>query len=1340
MFCGHGCPAKAPEIDLTPGVTHAAKPRVGLGCRYITRLLWIGLVFLSIASAGERIAYGSESVECDLRFLWGSTSGRSLAGTISIDSGILRPGRNLSLQTDSVGRVRASSLRQLQIIPHSQSTFGGFDFSITATLKSVLTIQAEDPLTGESVQHSASVSDLLHGSWIQPLDEAGGRVAIQRQAYDRLRVESGNPTNIFRPTEAWSFQVAGYRTGLAAGEYTLLVGLENGEEVERRTVEVDENGSFSVALFQTTTPATEGGHQLVLRLYRKRFLDSLLQNKALLERRVDFVVLDDTTSPTQIASWKPLAEINALEASQPGSLAWLAPTEVRNVLANPTVTEVTARLNYYNPLAGTFAVPQSYGELSARTMPEAAQREAGQRDCLAIAPGSWLAIPLEHLEPGVPHRLRIRYPTDQPMKLAISVRQADPKAAPQNIDTAVHVGSRSSEADAAIYEHDVMFWPQGDQSFAVLANADTLWEASVAAVTVEVAEFSLSEATPAGAAGQERNVGLYLDRPMLADAFAAPRQLDPSVGREYESWDTWFSAAQRLGHVMSWNHANTVFVKVFAQGGGIFPSDILEPTTRFDGGAFFTDSRSPKAKDIVELLLRDADRNARRVVLALNLNTELPRLAQLRESQDTSGAAASILQLPVTGSDKDSTDRIPQVPHYNPLGAEVAAEITAVIQEISTRYAHHDSFAGIAIELDRNSQLVFAGDKWGYDARAVSGFQSAMGARLPESESLVEVFGQTAIRQQFLKWRAAELSKLFGSLASTVTRLKPTAHLYITPARIWELPPGSADFFEPGAVLRNPQSLLLACGIDPQSLAKQPGVRLVGGAWPHDTNTVDSTQWLLNDSSLNCLQNIPQQVDHTLAIQQATSRIAIKMPAEAGGETTAWSYPVVSGHGRHGIRDIIAAIHRSDATELVAGGWSPRQGHGEAMRSVFATLKALPPVALQTDNSQPEQTNICVRTGSHHGSTFVQLVNNAAWPEQVSLSLTYPEAAQVSELGPQTERLNIPANTRQLVPDLHTWVVKLQPYDMAAFEIASPAATLQAYQRSGDRQAQERIQQEVEELDDIITRAGDSSQHRVLANLGGDFEDWTDAENPVSWTLSSLPKVDIRSSKEFPHSGRRSLVITNQGRSDTSAWIQSQAFAPPTTGRLMVSAWVRAAATSDRLLVRLSVSGRTRAGQTYERSQMFGALSPGGNRLPIDWGRVPIQLYTGDVPVEQLDSLHVSLELIGPGRVWLDDVEVFEMILQPDERNHLRGQVLVARERLAKGNPYAAELLLQGHWGQYIRGIQHRDAAAQLSRPPTGTDLGPFTHGPSSRSASSWNNTTPVFQKWRESIRQRWQR
>jgi hypothetical protein len=1346
-------------------------------------------VVLGQASIGPVAASPSAEVTgrvaCELRIVWGGDTQRIYTGKVSVDSGTIKPVRNLSLQSDSIGTVRSMDAQTVEIFPSSLCVFGGVDVAVTGSLTTKLYLSLSESLTQEPTRLEVSLAELMQGNWIRPVDERGNRVAIERQMHDRVRITSASPSGIMESNQAWPLTITGYRTGLPEGPATAEVRVVRQGQVlgkpEQHGVTLDANGSFGPLQTELQSPAQEGAYLLEVAISRRGYLNSFVSTTPSLIRRLDVVVFDPVNMPQRIGEWKPLAAIDPVRASKPGGLAWLSSLDVLSPLGLQPKLAVADRLQSYiplqtyNPLAGSLSEPISHGAMGTRQYmrSEPALGQSTTASCLTLAPRAWLAIPLTGLVNNSPHRVRVRVPTDRPMELAISLQQTNVAGEfpPLSLDSGIIVGPRqasqaqtldsplrngparntlasglatdlpSSRLAAAETEHDVVFWPRGNQAYLMLANLHGELDASVAYIQLERA--LLSPATPAFSAdtapATERMVGINLDKPLLADSVSGKREMDPITGRPLESWSTWQESIERICQLLKARDSNTLLVKGFSEGGAIFPSDHLVPTFRYDSGTFYSDGRAPEIKDALELMLRHFDRQQLKLILAVDLNTPLPGLERLAQT----AAYDATLQQPLALEAASAQNKMPR---YNPLNPRVQEEIIAVVRELITRYGHHRALAGITIQLDGQSQLIFAGDRWGYDPQTLAQFEKAAQLKLPPREELETVFSG-ASRLAFLDWRAAELTKFYIRLGEVVQAGNSQRKLYLNAVRLWDDFPSPKNFINPEAIIRNPREYMLAFGISAERLAQSPHVELMRGSFELMNPSVHAQDWIRHESGQRGLVEFFAGTDTSAMVLRYPRRHQLEATDKLGDTALSWIYPTLSLPSQHARKKMINQIFHSDPLLLVEGGWLPFSGQDADVGALLRTLGELPPIKLESVALRETDTNVRVRKGVYQGKSYVQVVNNASWTETLRIDV------RSSRRTPQSRLLG--GRQADMLSDIEGgpgWAVTIPPYEMLAIEVDDPQLTITSLEHAPSGNALQQVRDELERLDALISQSADVSQQKPLANIQGEFEQWDENQQPVGWSVSTLPQVTISKSLDLPRTGNSSLYLENRGQDNASAWAQSRAVEPPRTGRLAVQAWLRAPAVGPPLLVKLSVIGRTKSGERFERSLQLGSRAPGATPIAIDWGRKPATLFVGDVSSESLTELAVSVELIGPGKVWVDDVQILESLLQPDERNHLRGQLLVAQKSLAENNPFPAEQLLDSHWGEYLLRYQfaHSASAKVASLPSSpavkaGSKVAPSTadrsEGPTEKGQpASWDEAPSVFQQFRESLRDRWRR
>lgn len=1290
-----------------------------------------------VGSAMGQSASPSSEVACELRIVWGGDGGRTYAGTITVDSGTIKAVRNLSLQSDSIGSINNTNLQTLELTPHSPSVFGGVDINVRGSLTTQLNLRFLDPATKAPVEFTAQLGELLHGNWLRALDGQGNRVAIERLVHDRLRVVSENMTGILEADQRWQFTLSGYRTGLSAGSATaefrfVQQGRTVGQNVQQ-PVSISADGSFEPIKVELQAPVQEGAYHLEVAVGRRSYLKPLVATTQPLVRRIDIAVFNAATTPPTIARWLPLAAIDPLKASKPGSLAWLHTFDVLAPLGLPANMGLPDKLQAYNPLAGSLNQPISQGSLGSRQylIPNLTSGQSETLSGLTLQPSSWLAVPLQGLTVGTPHRLRVRVPTDRLMELGISLQQsAVPGGVPPlSFDTGVSVGPRQTQSTAAgnVTEHELVFWPSGEQLYVVLVNLHSEYEATVGDIQVERAELVSNTVLDQtwDELQAQRMVGINLDKPLLADCVSATRDIDPVNGRPLESWKTWQESIERICQLMQARHANTLMIKGFSEGGAIFPSERLAPTPRYDNGTFFSDGRAPEIKDALELMFKHFDRQHLHLILSLDLNTALPALKRF-ENVD---GHESLLQQPL---EADATRPLRTTPRYNPLNERVQEEIVAAVREIVSRYSHHASFSGVAIQLDERSQLVFAGDRWGYDPQTLADFERASQLKLPAREQLRTLFGG-APRLAFLDWRATELSKFYARLGDVVSAGNPDRKLYLNTIRLWDTFPSEADFFSPAAIIRNPREYLLAFGISPERLAQSTQVELMRGSLDLDSQTVNSQDWIRHEARQRGLVEIQDTTKTSAMVLRYPRRYQLESNSKLGGTTAGWIYPSMSSPGMYSRKRLVNQVFQSDPLVLIEGSWLPFSGQDASATELIRTLDELPPMKMVRSTLLESDTSLCVRQGAYSGKSYLQIVNNASWEETLQISFQSSNSS-VTPRSLGSRQLDI-----KVAEDQKLWSMKIPPYDVVALEVDDPRLTLTSLQHAPADDTIERIRGEIDQIDAILSQSADLAQHNLLANILGEFEQWDDQQQPVGWSVSSLQQVKIGKSLDLPHTGNSSLLLENRGEANISAWAQSRPVAPPRTGRIAVQAWLRAPAVGPPLLVKLAVLGRTHSGERFERALTLGARADGAAApIAIDWGRKPATLFVGDVSSESIAELAVSIELIGPGKVWVDDVQIFESFLQPDERNHLRGQLLVVKQKLSERRLFPAEQLLDSHWGEYLMRFESsKPASAKVAAIP-GADGS--TTGPSSPTRSTWSESPSVFRQFRDNLRDRWRR
>ena len=185
-----------------------------------------------------------------------------------------------------------------------------------------------------------------------------------------------------------------------------------------------------------------------------------------------------------------------------------------------------------------------------------------------------------------------------------------------------------------------------------------------------------------GRGRRSRLMAAYMDRPLLPENFSAEEVLDTWSGRTLQDWRTFHQAGTRLVDYLHYAGYNGLVLSVAADGSAIYPSQVLEPTPRYDTGVFFASGQDPMPKDVLEMLLRLMDRENLQLVPALEFATPLPALEAIRRR---GGSEAQGLEW--IGADGNTwcqtySARRGLAPYYNTLDPRVQEAMLSAVREL----------------------------------------------------------------------------------------------------------------------------------------------------------------------------------------------------------------------------------------------------------------------------------------------------------------------------------------------------------------------------------------------------------------------------------------------------------------------------------------------------------------------------------------------------------------------------------------------------------------------------------------------------------------------------------
>ena len=139
--------------------------------------------------------------------------------------------------------------------------------------------------------------------------------------------------------------------------------------------------------------------------------------------------------------------------------------------------------------------------------------------------------------------------------------------------------------------------------------------------------------------------------------------------------------------------------------------------------------------------------------------------------------------------------------------------------------------------------------------------------------------------------------------------------------------------------------------------------------------------------------------------------------------------------------------------------------------------------------------------------------------------------------------------------------------------------------------------------------------------------------------------------------------------------------------------------------LRLAIEGRRLDGKPYYRP--FNVVqNPRNQLLTNDWGEKPFVMLVSDLPSQDLVDLRVGFDLMGPGEVWIDDVQVYDRWFPKNERDELMITSGLAARMLSMGQIGDCQRVLAGYWPQFLQEHVELSETRMAALPATAADDG----------------------------------
>ncbi|MGO8691385.1 MAG: family 10 glycosylhydrolase [Thermoguttaceae bacterium] len=1227
-----------------------------------------------------------------IRIAWGGGAERRWEGTIAVSRGTLSEPRPLGIEADEPGSMWLEDGR-LAIRQRSARDNDGVDVLVTAPPDAKLLVNltaADDARRGPPVAIPPIPLGDLSGEFINlPLDARENRLRVRRTPGDQLRVRVAGDSLVFSPGEKVRIEVQTHLLPVPDDtkirlKAQLVSAAERRETWSSQGPEVQAGQAAGIPLV-IPLPDREGVYDLNLEAvyassWPRSVRSSLSWKRVIVGRKVQLLVVD----PRRPAAAAPGGNLATVDEIDPVGPPWW---EIKGKLPQLSRLTLLGKDRMGNDTLRS--VPHPLGEL-AELKPNNASPDV-----------SWEAYTLPVSQPGRPYVVEVEYPSDVPQTLGLSILEPNASGALARIgpDGGVDVeGQPWGGAPPRWLKQRLIFWPRTTAPLLLVSNRRERQPAVFGRIRLLAGWEHLPKAAVA-ASPPGRLLVAQLDRPLLAANFSAAEALDAWSGRSLDDWTTFHQGGLRLVEYLQHVGYNALMISVLADGSTIYPSGLLEPTPRYDTGIFFDTAADPLRKDVLEMLLRMFDREGLQLIPALEFASPLPELEAARRGP----AADGIEWVGPDGSTwrQNYTARRGLAPYYNTLDPRVQEAMLGVVRELTRRYAHHRALSGLALRLSADGYAQLPGPEWGLDDATIARFERATGLRTPGAGP-----GRFAARAAFLtsddhrgawlQWRADELHRFYARVRQALAADCPDGRLYLAGA---EMLCGAEIQAELRPVLPPKNTLvdsLLLAGIDPRQYQDDPNIVLLrsqrivpGGRLNAQAIDLEINQMPDADGyfgGLPCPGSLffhPPQEVRIPSFEQRSP-----FPA-ANTSLLMQSVPSSQGNRRRFVRSLSAM----DSQVLIDGGWLLSMGQEESLAELVAIYRRLPAVhfaavgesKVDGGTAQP----VTFRSATCQGRTYLYAVNDAPFAVTAAVAL---EAAP----GCRLEALADPrhAGTLGQEADGLRWSVELGPYDLAAAVLSQPAVKLSHPQVSIPPAVGAALAAHIQQLGRRAAALRTPLPVRVLDNPS--FQRPATAADPVpGWAVSRRPGVTVQLDKTQRHAGGQSVRISSDG---PVACLVSRRFDPPATGRLWMSVWLRVADAHRQPPLRLALQGQLDGRDYYRFAAIGQPQTPGRPGIPIAPAWRPFIFQVDDLPLEGLSPLHVRFDLMGPGEVWVDDVQLFDLAFNEPELRALYKLVTLADVNLQNGQIGDCMKLLDGYWPRFL--VEHVPLAVE---PPAGT-------------------------------------
>ena len=1235
------------------------------------------LVLLSLCT----VAAQADEPTMQLRIAWGGGQSNRWVGSISISEGTLSSPRPLGVDADEPGSLELTK-NVLRVAQPSDRDYDGVDVLIHAPLSALVKIElAPHGDLQQARQFSASLEEVMIQYKLEPLDEQGNRVLIGRSPGDRLRIKLARDHLVFGPGETFKLDVSAHLLGIAEDTSvrlkTQLVTVPEGKELwsTAKDLRVNENGELGkLELTEIPLPEEEGVYDILLSVIERRYLrPRFVAARPTVSRSIQIVVIDSK-----------------------------APEHDPSLLVFDDKTSVIDPIhpNWWQRWQRPLAVIPGFDKgplTNGRSRPWSSAPDK----FLELDVGGWLAYPVNVSRPGAPHILEVEYPSDHRQTLGISLLEPNSSGeiTPIGVDSGVDVTVLKNPTPDVL-RHRMIVWPKTKNPVLLLTNRREDGPAVFGKVQILSGPDRLSRARPLGSDNGERLMAAYFSHPLFTEMFSAKQGFDTLTSRSLDDWSTFYQGGTRLVEYLAHAGYNAAAISVFHEGSTIYPSELLEPTPKYDMGVFFSNGQDPIRKDVLEMLFRLFDREQLKLIPEVQFSSPLPEL----ERKLHQGRSATVGIEPV-GHDGRSWMKQQGSPggtghYYNPLDDRVQQAMLDVIRELVSRYEQHTSFGGLSLQLNSHGYASLPGTYWCLDDNTFARFQVDSQVPLQASgpdrhRKRAELLHENAeVRTKWLNWRSVQLFQFYRRLHAEVNRVNPACKLYLSSHDLLERQE-IKQALRPSLLARAENSLaqsLLELGLDVSLFHRRNDICFLR---PWRLGPVFS----LSAQGVDYHLNTSTDVDRFFRGGQSAGGLLFHKTHELqvpefdqvspfGTDKTftklATRFTSAAGNSRQRFVHSIASL---DAPVIFDGGWMPTLGQEGEIQSLLNTFCRLPAVPFQAVTANTPTQPVTIRAATVESQTFVYLVNDSPWKVSVDLKIVVPLDVNIESLTTTESLLRLDRSSHH-----SNWKVELPPYQLTAARIHAPDIPIEPVKVDLPATAVAGLRRRISELQrraKLLSLKADPLD--VLTNPG--FEQPSEGARIPGWVSGKGTPLSVSRDPGKAKSGTSALHIRN---TDGVQWLRSEPFQPPKTGRLSLWVSLRVDDPQQQPSFRLAVECQ-QDGKTFYRTAPVGA---GSGVKPISDRWFLYSCQVDDLPTEGATDMRVGFDLFGQGDVWIDDVQVFDLSFSLREKHELSKILGLANFHLEKDEYADCARVLNSYWPRFLQSCVELPQARMVKQLP----------------------------------------